>query len=245
MAVFLGIDFAETTSDEFLDIVRRGREQKLRVRVVTPNLNFVRMAEKDENFRLLINQFDYRYCDSQILYFLMKIFGKEIPEKLAGSDLTRLLFDYGNRENWKIALFGSSKKTMRHLERVHRSVVAAVSPPICEAPHELEENAVYVNQINTAKPDVLLVAMGAPKQEVWLNENWDQLDVPVAICVGAGLDFESGRITRAPRLFQKTGLEWFWRLCQEPGRLSGRYWGDSLFLIRKLPGLVMSSGNKN
>lgn len=239
MAVFLGIDFAETTSDEFFDIVRQGREQKLRVRVVTPNLNFVRMAEKDENFRLLINEFEYRYCDSQILYFLMKILGKGVPAKLAGSDLTRLLFNYGNKENWKIALFGSSKETMRYLERIHRSIVVAISPPICESPHELEENIAYVNQINTAKPDILLVAMGAPKQEVWLNENWDLLDVPVAVCVGASLDFESGKVTRAPKLFQKVGLEWFWRLCQEPRRMLGRYWGDGLFLIRKLPRFIM------
>ncbi len=100
-------------------------------------------------------------------------------------------------------------------------VVGAHSPPFRPLTHE--EDAEIVRIINAAEPDVIWVGLGAPKQERWMAEHRDRLDAPVLIGVGAAFDTEAGEKRRAPQWMQRAGLEWFFRLCSEPGRLWLRY----------------------
>ena len=86
-----------------------------------------------------------------------------------------------------------------------------------------EEQPEIVERINAAKPDLLFVALGNPKQELWMGRNAARLDVPVMIGVGGTFNFITGRVKRAPRWVQRSGLEWIYRICQEPGRLWRRY----------------------
>ena len=237
MAELLAIDFTEISKREFIQLIRDtcSGAKRDRHRVVTPNLNFTRLANSDKKFMELIHKFEHRFCDSQILYALMKMMGTGVPEKMAGSDLSKMILSRAGRENWRVALFGSSYKTQSFLKKSYDNIVFGESPPVSENPHKLKGNAAYIKAINKSKPDILLVALGAQKQEIWLDENWDDLEVPIAMCIGAGLDFLSGEVKRAPRLLQKVGLEWFWRLCLEPSRLIGRYLQDGWFLFRNTP----------
>jgi N-acetylglucosaminyldiphosphoundecaprenol N-acetyl-beta-D-mannosaminyltransferase len=100
-------------------------------------------------------------------------------------------------------------------------VAGAYSPPFRALTPE--EDAQIVEQINAARPDIVWVGLSTPKQERWMADHIHRLTAPVLIGVGAAFDFHTGRVRQAPRWMQRTGLEWFYRLCQEPGRLWRRY----------------------
>jgi N-acetylglucosaminyldiphosphoundecaprenol N-acetyl-beta-D-mannosaminyltransferase len=100
-------------------------------------------------------------------------------------------------------------------------VAGAYSPPF--HPLTAAEDAQIVAQINQAAPDIVWVGLGTPKQDLWMAAHREQLSAPVLIGVGAAFDFHAGRVRQAPRWMQQAGLEWFFRLCQEPKRLWYRY----------------------
>jgi N-acetylglucosaminyldiphosphoundecaprenol N-acetyl-beta-D-mannosaminyltransferase len=107
-----------------------------------------------------------------------------------------------------------------------------------------EENEAILQRLRDAKPDICFVALGSPKQEVWLHENHEASEVPVTIGVGAAFDFVAGRAKRAPVLLQRTGMEWAWRLCLEPRRLYRRYLvEDSYFAFLFLRELLKKRRN--
>src|SRR6185437_5575413 len=110
-------------------------------------------------------------------------------------------------------------------------VAGTYSPPI--GPLSRKENWRILRMINAARPGFLFVALGAPRQDLWIRDNHDQLDVPVCMGVGCVFDVLAGAVVRAPRWMQRTGLEWAYRLFQEPGRLWRRYLlNDSLMFGR-------------
>ena len=100
-------------------------------------------------------------------------------------------------------------------------IAGAYSPPV-GAFDVIEEQRIR-GMIRTARPDVLFVALGAPRQDLWIRDSIAHLDVPVSVGVGCSFDVAAGRVSRAPRWMQRTGLEWSYRLAQEPGRLWKRY----------------------
>jgi len=128
------------------------------------------------------------------------------------------------------------------------NVVGTYSPPVMSA-GELARDEETLRRVREAKPDVLFAAFGAPKQELWLDAVRERLGVPVSIGVGAALDFAAGTVKRAPRWMQRGGLEWLYRLVQEPCRLWHRYlFVDSRFvfhvLLEKLRGRKAAPAKK-
>jgi N-acetylglucosaminyldiphosphoundecaprenol N-acetyl-beta-D-mannosaminyltransferase len=124
---------------------------------------------------------------------------------------------YGGRDQGSLAQLALNLR--RRLPGIN--IVGGYSPPFRTMTDE-EEDAL-VDQINAARPDVLWVGIGAPKQEKWMARMRDRLDVPVMCAVGAAFDFHAGRISQAPMWMQQRGLEWIYRLAQEPRRLLPRY----------------------
>jgi N-acetylglucosaminyldiphosphoundecaprenol N-acetyl-beta-D-mannosaminyltransferase len=124
---------------------------------------------------------------------------------------------YGGRDQ------GSLVQLALSLRRVHPGiqVVGGYSPPFRAL--TADEEATVAHQINEARPDVLWVGIGVPKQEKWMAHMRDRLDVPVMVGVGAAFDFHAGRVSMAPAWMQERGLEWIYRASQEPRRLLGRY----------------------
>ncbi len=117
-------------------------------------------------------------------------------------------------------------------------IVGAYSPPFKKEFSEAD-NLEMIKMINSADPDILWVGMTAPKQEKWIYENLGRLNVRVAIGIGAVFDYVSAKVKRAPEGMQKCGLEWFWRLLQEPRRLWKRYLvGNTLFILLVLREIV-------
>ena len=124
---------------------------------------------------------------------------------------------YGGRDQGSLAQLALNLR--RRLPGIN--IVGGYSPPF--RPMTDEEEDALVDQINDARPDVLWVGIGAPKQEKWMARMRDRLDVPVMCAVGAAFDFHAGRVSQAPAWMQDRGLEWIYRLAQEPRRLLPRY----------------------
>lgn len=111
------------------------------------------------------------------------------------------------------------------------NIVGTYSPSYGFEKNEDEIDKI-IRIINESKPDILAVGLGAPKQEKFLYNYRDQLKVPISLAIGASIDFEAGNIKRAPKWMQKSGLEWFYRLCKEPKRMFKRYIIDDLKILR-------------
>jgi N-acetylglucosaminyldiphosphoundecaprenol N-acetyl-beta-D-mannosaminyltransferase len=158
---------------------------------------------------------------------------KIFPERVTGSDIFEKIIEKSQSKKWRIFLLGAGigvgKKAVDNLLKKYPGAVFAGS--YSGSPGENEENDIC-RIINSAKPDVLFVAYGSPAQELWISRNFRNLTtVRLAMGVGGAIDFAAGKIKRAPRFMQKTGLEWLWRLSREPGRVK-RIWKATYVFIK-------------
>jgi N-acetylglucosaminyldiphosphoundecaprenol N-acetyl-beta-D-mannosaminyltransferase len=208
--------------------------------VVTPNVNHAVLLQRHAQFARVYADADFVLADGVPIVLFARIFGRSVPERVAGSDLVPLLFDRARAESpIGVYLLGARPEVSERASRAVESrwpgirVVGRYSPPL-GFEHSETENARILAQISTAKPDVLIVGLGAPKQELWVHQHRDRIGAKVALCVGATIDFLAGEKQRAPRWMRRSGLEWMHRVALEPRRLSGRYLRDGL----ALPGLV-------
>jgi len=148
-----------------------------------------------------------------------RVYGPEIMQRYSERCAERghRVWLYGGRDQGSLAQLALSLR--RHHTGIN--IVGGYSPPF--RPMTEEEEDALVEQINSARPDVLWAGIGVPKQEKWMARMRDRLDVPVMCAVGAAFDFHAGRVSQAPRWMQQRGLEWIYRLAQEPRRLLPRY----------------------
>jgi N-acetylglucosaminyldiphosphoundecaprenol N-acetyl-beta-D-mannosaminyltransferase len=198
--------------------------------VATVNLDFLRIARRNEAFAQTLQQADLALADGMPLVWASKLAGAALPQRIAGIDLVEALCDRGSSLGWSIFLLGAEPgigiaASVAMLRRHPGLRIAGVySPPVGDW-DDLEEKRIR-DRITEANPDILLVALGAPRQDIWIAENKDRLGVPVSIGVGCTFDVVCGAKLRAPRWAQRIGMEWLFRLATEPGRLWRRYMSD-------------------
>ncbi len=240
LSMVLGLPFHRQTMAEALeDSVAAMRDRGSSAYFVTANLDITRQAYLDSRLREIIFRADRVYCDGLPLVWLSRLFGVPLPERVAGSDMTPLLLERCARENLPVYFFGSDNQTLKRAAAVlkHRytglRVVGCSAPPVGEI--ESWSNEAIVNQIRCARPALLLVALGCPKQEYWISQYLEKTGVPLAIGIGASLDFVAGKQVRAPRWIQALGMEWLWRFSRDPRRLGHRYASDLWYLLTKAP----------
>ena len=207
-----------------------------RIQIATVNLDFLVQAQRSAELRSVLNQSDLNIADGMPVVWLSKLAGRDLPGRTAGSDLVPLALSRLAARHARVFLLGGEGAVAidaaRRLEQIYPGLVVAGH---CEPPRasiDRMPNRSIIRLIRHSRPDVLLVALGNPKQELWIARHLQQLDVSVAIGVGCTLDIMAGRVRRAPGWMQKVGLEWLFRLMQEPGRLFRRYAIDSLWLAR-------------
>ncbi len=201
--------------------------------VLTPNVDHVMRALKDEDFRRLYRRGDLVVADGAPLVWASRYLGDPLPERVAGSDLTPRLCGLAAGRGYSVFLMGgrpgSAEEAARVLvERNPGLRIAGWDPAPMGFDKDPAASRALIEKIRKASPHLLFVALGSPKQDVWIHEHKEELGVPVSMGVGATLDFLAGKVKRAPRAFQKAGLEWFWRLLCEPRRLWRRYLLDDL-----------------
>lgn len=201
--------------------------------VVTPNVDHIVQLQTHEEMRQAYREASLAIADGQPIVWASRWLGRPLPERVAGSDLVPQLFASATAEQpLRVMLLGAGPGVgLRAAERIRQSwphveIVAVDSPPL-GFEHRAEENERILRLVAETAPHLLIVGLGAPKQEIWTLKHRDRLRANVALCVGATIDFLAGDQHRAPAWMRRSGLEWFYRLLCEPRRLAKRYLRDA------------------
>ncbi len=231
-----GIPFAPLSLKDTLtyvdSLIRRGEPSYF----VTANLHTVMLATTEDGMRDAIRGAAFTLADGMPLVWASRLQKESIPERVAGSDLFPALCEMAARKGYRVFLLGGApgvgdQAAMNLCERYPGLQIVGVEAPFFQR-LTAQEQADLIARIRATNPHLLFVAASQPKGEVWLNRSCDSLGVPVCANVGATIDFIAGRVPRAPRWLQRLGLEWAYRLYQEPRRLFLRYALNSVFLLR-------------
>jgi N-acetylglucosaminyldiphosphoundecaprenol N-acetyl-beta-D-mannosaminyltransferase len=184
-------------------------------------------ATSKNEFEAALNDAELFVTDGIGLSIIAKFLGINVGPRITGSDFFTALMNQENNNNGqpktRVYFFGSSEKVLslmkEHLEKKYPNIdfCGFTSPPYGDWSEA--QNSLFIETINTAKPDILWVGMTAPKQEIWTHTNRHKLDVAVIGNIGAVFDFTAGTYERAPEWARKMGLEWLVRLCKEPKRM--------------------------
>lgn len=194
--------------------------------VFTPNVDHVVNAESNRAFRDAYRDVNLSLADGQPLVWASKLLMTPLPEKISGSDFVMPLLHKASKHGWRVYLLGASphvaeKAATMLREKVQVNIVGFDAPMI-EMGNTTQQSRI-VSTIKAAHPDIVLVAFGSPKQELFIHAIANELKPAVFLGVGASLDFFVGAVKRAPRWMSHAGLEWLYRLAREPRRLYRRY----------------------
>ncbi len=226
----LGVPFDSVSMDDTVGLIEEMVRSRKPHYLATANVDFTVQALEDEELRRILFDAHLVVCDGTPLIWASRWLGNPLPERVAGSDLVPLLIKIAAAKGYRIYFLGGREDvTQRAISRLseqypHLQIVGYDSPPY--APLHDMDHAAIAAKIRAAKPDLLFVSFGCPKQEKWIAMNYRTLGVPVSVGVGATIDFLAGEVSRAPRWMQRCGLEWIFRLLQEPRRLFKRYVKD-------------------
>lgn len=204
--------------------------------IVTPNVDHVVQAEHSEDMRAAYHEASLSLVDGQPLVWLAKMMGEPFPEKISGSDFVPQLLSMAAREGWRVFFLGAAEgvgaKAAEVTMRDEPSLQVTVHSPSFGFENDPAEAAQALELIREAKPNLVVMALGCPKQEL-LMRRWKREIAPaVAIGAGATLDFIAGNVPRSPAWMSAAGLEWLYRLAREPRRLAHRYLVRDTEIIR-------------
>jgi len=217
--------------------------------VITANTNYLMLTEENPDLQAINARAAFIVADGAPLIWASRWQGTPLPERVAGSDLIFVLSAEAARKGYRLFFLGGpegvAEEAARQLAGRYPGlqVVGTECPPFREL--TAEEQKALEARIRSARPDILVLAFSQPKGERWINQHFEELGVPVSVQVGASIDFAAGRIRRAPRWMQKSGLEWAFRLGLEPRRLFGRYARNAWFIVRMVArNLGLSAGRR-
>jgi N-acetylglucosaminyldiphosphoundecaprenol N-acetyl-beta-D-mannosaminyltransferase len=194
--------------------------------VYTPNVDHVLKAESSHAFRRAYEEASLSLADGMPLVWVSGLLGCQLPERVAGSDLIVPLVERAALRHWRVYLLGGAPGVAEAaakllIEDFGVCVAGWDDCLIGKDGSDVEGDSVA--RARAAKPDLILVALGPPKQELWIHRSANAVRPAVGVGIGAGLDFLTGKYKRAPRWMARAGLEWVFRLFQEPRRLWRRY----------------------
>ncbi len=184
-------------------------------------------CQTDQKYYQVVSQAGIVTPDGMPLVWLGRLKGYKNIQRTYGPDLMKAFCGLSEGQGYRHYFYGGSAETnalltKKLLENFPRlQIVGSFSPPLRQIGEKEDQD--ILDQINHACPDILWVGLGSPKQDYWMSQHRDLLNVPVMVGVGAAFDFIAGTKKQAPRWMQRSGLEWIFRLCSEPGRLWRRY----------------------
>lgn len=192
--------------------------------VITANASHLCMMRRDPVLSEACQAGDMAVADGMSVVWALKALGRPVPERVAGIDLMTNLLERGGREQLRVYFLGARRDVVEALvrlcaERYPGLVVAGYRDGYFKA----AESESIVNEVRACAPHMLFVGMPSPFKETWCERHRDRLSVPVIIGVGGSFDVLAGYVQRAPRVVQKIGFEWAWRLMMEPRKLWKRY----------------------
>ncbi|MGQ2375493.1 WecB/TagA/CpsF family glycosyltransferase [Companilactobacillus zhachilii] len=212
----LGTEFDNLTTKQFHKYLDDDLDVNANRFIVTPNPEIVLSARKDTNFSEIVNNADYVIPDGIGIIKGAKSLGTPLPERITGFDTLQYLVETANRKLLKVYLLGSKPEVIQaSADKIKKDY-----PQIDLVGYHdgyFKDETDIVNEIAEKKPNIIFVALGSPKQEIFINKYRNKADA-IWIGVGGSFDVFSGTKQRAPKIFQKLNLEWFYRLIKEPTR---------------------------
>lgn len=187
--------------------------------VVTINPEFIAAAQKNGDFLRVLQEADLNLPDGVGLLMASRLLGHPLRQRVTGTDTIMALASRAAHKGWRLFLLGAqegvAEVAAKRLQEANPGLI--VTGTHVGSPSPQEEDKI-VAMVRAAQPHILLVAYGAPQQDLWIYRNKAKLEVPIAMGVGGAFDFIAGRVTRAPGWMRRLGLEWLFRLIVEPWR---------------------------
>ena len=234
----MGVPVDVTDMDTALKRVSAAAARAEPFNIATVNLNYLVTSRSDKKFREFLSASDLSTADSITIVWLARLLGAPIKERVTGADIFEALKSARHTARaLKVFLFGGAEgvadEALKTLNAEPGGLVCAGSyyPGFCTV-DEMSSNSI-INTINSSNADFLVTALGAHKGQTWLQQNQSRLQIPIRAHLGATMNFQAGTVKRAPARMQKLGLEWLWRIKEEP-HLWRRYWNDGIVLLMLL-----------
>ncbi len=233
----LGVGLSVTNLQLALEAIAAALEHKAKGYVCVTGVHGVMEAQADPRLRAILNQSFLNTPDGMPMVWMGKLHGFKEMDRVYGPDLMLLVCEFTRDKGYTHFLYGGGEGLAPELkERLEKKftgikIVGTYTPPF--RPLNATEEADFIRTVAEKKPDIIWVGLSTPKQEKFMAQYWQKLDATLLFGVGAAFDFHAGRVRQAPRWMQRSGLEWFFRLCCEPRRLSRRYLRNNpLFALR-------------
>ena len=228
----LDVNVDSVKMTEAIDIVEKLMDAKKPSFIATANAEMIMMADQDEELKRILNHADLVVPDGAGTVWAARHLGVPMPERVAGYDLTQHLLARAPQTKKRVFFFGSAPGVAAKAKIKAESEYPGIQiVGLRDGYFKKEQEQDIIDQIKNARPDLLLAALGVPKQEKWLYEHLQELNVPVSIGVGGTLDVMAGVMKRAPLWMQKAKLEWLFRGLLQPKRI-GRLIALPRFVIK-------------
>ena len=240
---FLNADFDPLTLTQTVDGVFRHVGTGPRGWLCTVNVSILMMMRSDPRLQRFVDRAALVVADGQPIVWCAPWFGKALPERVTGVDLVDAICERAARLGKRIYLLGATAEIVAILAQRLRERHPTLGVDFADGYFTAAEAAQRADIIRAAAADILFVGMGVPRQEIFIEEQWERLGVGIAIGVGGSFDVLAGLRARAPAWVQKLGMEWFYRMIQEPRRLLMRYLvSNSQFVWLVFSGLLKKYG---
>ncbi|WP_366161334.1 WecB/TagA/CpsF family glycosyltransferase [Bacillus infantis] len=214
---YLGVDVSPLNYEEIIDDLRTRMMDGKQSTIIAVNPEKVIKAEENEELRGLINGSTYQIPDGVGILLASKLKGGSITSRVTGVDMMERLIRFAAEEHHKVFLYGAKEEVVTEAKRK----LEEKYPGLIISGYEngyVQDQQALVEKINESGAELLFVAMGSPKQELWIREHMPHLNVKVFQGVGGSFDVFAGKVQRAPSFYRKLGLEWLYRLMKEPHR---------------------------
>lgn len=224
-----GLEFQTLGFDAAVEAIAQAALRRERGLVITPNVDHIVSLTQRPELLPIYRSARFVFADGMpVIWASRFIRGKALPGRVTGADLLPALCARAATLDLRVGFVGGPPGIAARAAEVMRGrhpglqVVAVHCPPFGFETHPQQTQDI-IELCREARPDILFFGVGAPKQEIWSHTHLGQLEVGMVLCIGAALDFAAGTLQRAPRWMQRSGLEWLWRMAQDPKRLVKRY----------------------
>lgn len=230
---FLNTYIDSLTAAEAKRVIDQYIQEKKSRYVVTPNSDIIVKMQQDQELKQICDSADLILTDGQMLVTLSRFLKNPIKERVCMTDFVWDVLNLSVEKKYKIYFLGGTEASLHQAVKKIRSQYPALQLVGYESPpYGFEKDINMLKSINekirTARPDILLVFLGCPKQEKFIFHNMKSYQVPLSIPMGGCVDFIAGNVKRAPVWMQKCGMEWFFRFLQEPRRMFRRYFIEDI-----------------
>ncbi|AJD92271.1 hypothetical protein JMA_29540 [Jeotgalibacillus malaysiensis] len=214
----LDVEVTTLPPDKLLADINAKIKQKQKGRIVAINPEKIMMAQQDESLKQLLNSSAYKIPDGIGVSIASKLGGGQIRWRVTGVGMMESLLELADREQHKVFFYGAKEEVVKGaMENIQKQYPLLPIAGYCNG-YEQDEQKI-IDQINESGADIVFVALGSPRQELFIERNMDKLNASIYQGVGGSFDVFSGTVKRAPEAFQKIGMEWFYRLITNPSRI--------------------------